>query len=73
MREDGFQALGTISQLEAQGTILDRRNAPKPVLIFRHQETQAITALNPMCTHQGCTVELLKKLNLLKFLPKPIW
>lgn len=63
MREDGFQALGTISQLEAQGTILDRRNAPKPVLIFRHQETQAITALNPMCTHQGCTVELLADEN----------
>ncbi|MDJ1180988.1 Rieske (2Fe-2S) protein [Roseofilum sp. BLCC_M91] len=58
MGEDGFQALGTIPQLEAQGTILDRRNAPKSVLIFRHPDTQAIVALNPMCTHQGCTVEL---------------
>jgi len=58
MREDGFQALGTIPQLETQGTILDRRNAPKSVLIFRHPETQTIVALNPMCPHQGCTVKL---------------
>lgn len=64
MREDGFQALGTIPQLEAEGTIVDRRNTPKPVLIFRHPETQAIVALNPMCTHQGCTVELSADENL---------
>ncbi|MDJ1181713.1 ubiquinol-cytochrome c reductase iron-sulfur subunit [Roseofilum casamattae] len=57
IREDGFQALGTLGQLKEKGAIIDRRNAPKPVLIFRHPETQVVTALNPMCPHQGCTVE----------------
>ncbi|MGK7931183.1 MAG: ubiquinol-cytochrome c reductase iron-sulfur subunit [Microcystaceae cyanobacterium] len=57
-REDGFQALGTIEHLKTKGTIIDRRNAPKPVLIFTHPKTKKITAINPMCTHQGCTVKL---------------
>ena len=58
LRPDGFQALGTTKQLEEQGTILDRKNAAKSVLIFRLPETGEIAAINPMCTHQGCTVEL---------------
>ena len=58
VREDGFQALGTIEQLEQKGKILDRRNAPQPVLIFRHPEDNKLSAINPMCTHQGCTVKL---------------
>lgn len=58
IRGDGFQALGTVEQLEADGRILDRRNAPKSVMIFRHPDTNDLVAINPMCTHQGCTVQL---------------
>ena len=58
LRPDGFQALGTTKQLEDNGTILDRSSAAKSVLIFRSPETGEVTAINPMCTHQGCTVEL---------------
>ena len=58
IREDGFQALGTVEQLEEDGRILDRRNAPKPVMIFRHPDTNELVAINSMCTHQGCTVQL---------------
>ena len=58
IREDGFQALGTVEELEADGQILDRKSAPKPVMIFRHPDTNELVAINPMCTHQGCTVQL---------------
>ena len=66
IREDGFQALGTVEQLERDGKILDKKNAPEPVMVFRHPETNELVALNPMCTHQGCTVQLnleTKELN----------
>ena len=53
-----FQALGTIEQLDREGSIVDRKNAEKSVIILRNPETSAISALNAMCTHQGCTVEL---------------
>ena len=58
IREDGFQALGTLEGLELGGKILDRRNALKPVMIFRHPDTNRLVAINPLCTHQGCTVRL---------------
>ena len=58
LRPDGFQALATTKQLDEQGTVLDRKNAAKSVLIFRSPDTGEIAAINPMCTHQGCTVEL---------------
>lgn len=58
IREDGFQALGTLEGLERDGQIIDRTNAQKPVMIFRHPDTNQLVAVNPMCTHQGCTVKL---------------
>lgn len=57
VREDGFQALGTVEQLDQDGKILDKNSAAKPILIFRNPDTNTIAAVNPTCTHQGCTVE----------------
>ena len=61
VREDGFQALGTVEQLEQDGKILDRNNAAQEVLIFRNGEDNKIYAVNPKCTHQACTVDLDKQ------------
>ena len=58
VRPDGFQALGTVEQLDKKGTIIDRNNTSEAVLIFRNPDTQEIAAVNPLCTHQGCTVKL---------------
>lgn len=58
IREDGFQALGTVEELDEKGVIVDKRNAPKPVMIFRDPDTNELVAINSMCTHQGCTVQL---------------
>lgn len=56
-REDGFQALATVEQVNAE-PVVDKTNTPAYVMIFRHPDTEDLVALNPMCTHQGCTVKL---------------
>lgn len=57
VRPDGFQAIGTLEQLDKEGVILDRSSAAEPVLVIRNAETNTLIAFNPTCTHQGCTVE----------------
>lgn len=52
---DGFQALATVGQL-AEGAVLDETSAATPVLMLRDPSTDAVVALNPTCTHKGCTV-----------------
>ncbi|MEC4807078.1 MAG: Rieske (2Fe-2S) protein [Jaaginema sp. PMC 1079.18] len=53
--EDGFTQVGTTAQLDEKGFILDE-NAATPVIAIRNPDTQEIVALNPTCTHNGCTV-----------------
>ncbi|MEA5470312.1 Rieske (2Fe-2S) protein [Spirulina sp. 06S082] len=65
IREDGFQALGTIEDLAEKGVITDKKNAAKSVLIFRHPDTEEIVAFDSMCTHQGCSVEFKAEEKLL--------
>ncbi|MDY6941198.1 MAG: ubiquinol-cytochrome c reductase iron-sulfur subunit [Cyanobacteriota bacterium] len=50
---EGYQAIGTIAALDAEGSIVDKTNR---VVIFRNPETNEIAAVNSQCTHQGCTV-----------------
>ena len=56
-RKDGFRSLGTIQELGEKGFILDKQNAAKPVLVVRNPDNINLSAVNPTCTHQGCTVE----------------
>lgn len=56
-RSDGFESVGTISQLESNaGQILDKEFTVGPVLVVRATADSDISAVNPTCTHQGCTV-----------------
>ncbi|GAB4365466.1 MAG: cytochrome b6-f complex iron-sulfur subunit [Elainellaceae cyanobacterium] len=56
-RADGFQAAGTVTQLDQQGEILRENLADGPALIIRDPANpQAVVAVNPTCTHAGCTV-----------------
>lgn len=56
-REDGFAAVGTISTLEEEGHILNQQFLAGPVMIVRDPgASEKLLALDPTCTHQGCTV-----------------
>lgn len=56
-RSDGFVAIGTVQTLDKEGKILDKTTATEPVLVVRNPDTKQLSAVNPICTHQGCTVE----------------
>lgn len=57
-RKDGFQSVGTISQLESNnGQILDQDFTAGPLLVVRNPAESKISAVNPTCTHRGCIVE----------------
>ena len=56
-RSDGFQTIGSLSDLDKNGQILSEQSAIGPVLVIRNPATPAaLSAVNPTCTHQGCLV-----------------
>ena len=52
-RADGFLAMGTVQQLEEKGYLLSKKDG---VIVVRKPGDGTLSALNPMCPHQGCTV-----------------
>lgn len=58
IREDGFAALGTVADLDANGSLAKIGFVAGPVVAIRDPaDSEKVLALNSMCTHQGCTVE----------------
>ncbi|HEY9659347.1 MAG TPA: ubiquinol-cytochrome c reductase iron-sulfur subunit [Allocoleopsis sp.] len=56
-RSDGFQAIGTVSDLETQRQLLAENTAVGKVLVVPDPaDSNQIIAVNPTCTHAGCTV-----------------
>jgi cytochrome b6-f complex iron-sulfur subunit len=56
-RADGFASVGTVAQLDQQGQILNKEFAGGSVLVVRNpSEPKIVHAVNPTCTHAGCTV-----------------
>lgn len=54
---DGFQTVGTVAELDRKGQILNKQLANSPVLVIRNpNNTNTLAAVNPTCTHKGCTV-----------------
>ncbi|MEM7061733.1 MAG: Rieske (2Fe-2S) protein [Cyanobacteria bacterium P01_B01_bin.77] len=57
-REDGFAALGTVADLDANGFLSKKAFIAGPVIVIRDPaNADSLIALNSMCTHQGCGVE----------------
>jgi cytochrome b6-f complex iron-sulfur subunit len=55
---DGFQSIGTVTELKQKGQILKKDFAGGPVLVISNPANpKTITAVNPTCTHRGCTVD----------------
>ena len=56
-RADGFQEIGTISDLKTKGQILVENTAVGKVLVISSPtDSPQILAVSPICTHAGCTV-----------------
>ncbi|MBE9067820.1 Rieske (2Fe-2S) protein [Leptolyngbya cf. ectocarpi LEGE 11479] len=57
-RDDGFAALGTVADLDANGFLSKKAFIAGPVIVIRDPaNADSVIALNSMCTHQGCGVE----------------
>ena len=56
-RSDGFQAIGSLADLDKNGQILSEQSAIGPVLAIRNPTAPTtVVAVNPTCPHQGCLV-----------------
>lgn len=57
-RADGFQSVGTVAELNQKGQLLNKQFAGGSVLVVSNPANpKTITAVNPICTHKGCTIE----------------
>ncbi|HEY9634637.1 MAG TPA: cytochrome B6 [Coleofasciculaceae cyanobacterium] len=55
---DGFQSVGTVTELKQKGQILNKEFSAGPLLIVSNPtDPKTLSAVNPTCTHRGCTVE----------------
>ncbi len=61
---DGFQSIGTVAQLNQKGQILKNDSPRSSVLVVSDPANpKHLVAVNPICTHRGCTVEWKKDKN----------
>lgn len=54
-REDGFAAIGTVTELDGQGFLASKTFQGEQVIVVRNAGD--VIALNSLCTHQGCSVD----------------
>ncbi|MEC4816281.1 MAG: ubiquinol-cytochrome c reductase iron-sulfur subunit [Scytonema sp. PMC 1069.18] len=52
-RPDGFQVVGTVAELDQKGYVQSQNGS---VVVVRDSKDNNLIALNPKCTHAGCTV-----------------
>ncbi|MEH1930614.1 QcrA and Rieske domain-containing protein [Nostoc sp.] len=51
-----WQTVGTSAQLDKTGQLLAKNSPVGPVLVVGTSKAKNLTAVNPTCTHAGCTV-----------------
>lgn len=60
-QSSGFQAVGTVADLDKNGQIYQKKSAVGTVLVMRNpDDSNSLIAVNPTCTHRGCTVKWKK-------------
>lgn len=52
-----WQTVGTTAQLDKTGQLLVENSPVGNVLVVGTSKTENLIAVNPTCTHKGCTVE----------------
>jgi cytochrome b6-f complex iron-sulfur subunit len=60
--KEGFMVIGTITQLQQQGQILEEDSQIGAVLVMFAPDN-SLLAIDPTCTHAGCTVAWEKDQN----------
>lgn len=56
-RSDGYHSVATVSELNQTGQLLVKNFPAGAVLLVQNPEaSNAVSALNPTCTHRGCEV-----------------
>ncbi|MDF5713152.1 MAG: Rieske 2Fe-2S domain-containing protein [Rhizonema sp. NSF051] len=51
-----WQTIGTLDELKKKGQLLDKNSPLGPVMVVDASKTNPV-AVNPTCTHAGCTVQ----------------
>lgn len=51
-----WQTVGTSAELDKTGQLLAKSSPDGPVLVVGTSKAANLTAVNPTCTHAGCTV-----------------
>lgn len=51
-----WQTIGTAQELDKTGQLLVKNSPIGPVLVVGTSKTENLIAVNPTCTHTGCTV-----------------
>ncbi|QMS86322.1 ubiquinol-cytochrome c reductase iron-sulfur subunit (plasmid) [Nostoc edaphicum CCNP1411] len=54
-----WQTVGTIAELDKAGQLLNENLPVGAVLVVGTSKSKNLVAVNPTCTHMGCTVEWL--------------
>ncbi|MEA5600518.1 ubiquinol-cytochrome c reductase iron-sulfur subunit [Nostoc sp. UHCC 0252] len=54
-----WQTVGTIAELDKAGQLLNENLPVGAVLVIGTSKSKNLVAVNPICTHMGCTVEWL--------------
>ncbi|MBW4664806.1 MAG: ubiquinol-cytochrome c reductase iron-sulfur subunit [Chroococcus sp. CMT-3BRIN-NPC107] len=57
----GFKVVGKVSQLSKNDRLLNKNSPVGAVLVVRTSPTSNLSAVNPTCTHKGCTVDWAAK------------
>jgi cytochrome b6-f complex iron-sulfur subunit len=57
----GFKPVGTVAQLSKNNQLLNKNSPVGPVLVVRTNPNSPLSAVNPTCTHAGCTVNWAAK------------
>ncbi len=56
-----WQTVGTIADLDKNGQLLNENSPVGSVLVIGNSQSKNLVAVNPTCTHMGCTVEWLEE------------
>lgn len=56
-KKENWISIGTVAELDKNGQILKEKTSLGTVLVVGTSKSKKLIAVNPICTHLGCTVD----------------